>query len=294
MSWIELSFEVLAEQAMHFSDKLETLGALSVSFYGASDTPILEPKPNTIPLWEKVKLVALFESDAAIKKVVAALKKELPDLEYQEQVLADQNWTLAWQEHFKPAKYGERLWIVPDQVELTSEEHDVIVKLSPGLAFGTGNHASTALCLRWLDQASIQNQTVIDYGCGSGILSLAACKLGAQHVYAIDYDEQAIMATRSNAALNDLAQDQLSAYLPAQVPATLQADIVMANILAPILIELAPTLIANTKIGGTLILAGLLTQQTDEVIKAFRPHFDLQEFSREEDWIILSGTHKPV
>lgn len=291
MPWLEFAFEVPASQAEQYSDAAENIGAVSVSYFPASERPVLEPKPNTMPLWEKVKVVALFEQNHNPQKIKNALQKQFPKLVIAHTVLADQQWELTWQAHFKPMCFGERLWIVPTDSTIPAEAKTV-VRIAPGLGFGTGNHTTTALCLRWLDQADLNNKTITDYGCGSGILSLAAIQLGAQYVYAIDYDEQALQATAANAHLNALGENKLHVLSPEKF--NQQTDIVIANILAPILIELAPTLRTHLLPQGQIVLAGLLSSQIEMVLSAYKAYFNFEKPIISEEWALLIGRLKPV
>ncbi|MFI4937060.1 MAG: 50S ribosomal protein L11 methyltransferase [Candidatus Berkiellales bacterium] len=290
MPWVEVTFTITEKQAEDFSEKLEILGALAVSFLDASDEPLLEPLPGTTPLWRNVKMVGLFAGDTDKALLQQTLNKTFPNLSYTLNVLADQEWSRTWLEHFRPMRFGQHLWIIPndDSVELPHDKKAVIVKLDPGLAFGTGTHHTTALCLTWLDAHPPQNKTVIDYGCGSGILGIAALKLGAEKVLAVDYDPQALLSTQENAARNEVS-DKIIAYLPEKFPAS-QADVVLANILAEPLISLAPTLRQCCKMGGVIVLSGLLANQVAAVKVAYEKWFSFDAATIQEDWALLAGT----
>lgn len=287
MPWLELAFEVPAEQTDQYSEVCERMGAVSVSYLPASASPVLEPKPNTMPLWEKVKLVALFEHHVNSHKIKNALHTQFPAIEIEQSVLEDQQWELTWQAYFKPTRYGDKLWIIPADCE-TPNENGTFVYLAPGLGFGTGNHTTTALCLRWLDKTDLTNKTLTDYGCGSGILAVAALKLGANQVYAIDYDDQAINATAANANLNHLG-NVLHILSPEDFDSSIQTDIVIANILAPVLVELADRLKNHVLPNGKIVLAGLLSSQIDMILSAYQPYFDFETPIIEEEWALLVG-----
>ncbi len=289
MSWLEISFEIHKSQAELYSEKLEELGAVSVSFFDAGEVPVLEPLPGTTPLWDKVKIVGLFPETAQINTVETAIHALLPQTIISIIPLAEQDWTRTWLEHFQPIQFGQKLWIIPSDSPLPEDKEAVVVKLDPGLAFGTGTHSTTALCLQWLDAHPPLNQTVIDYGCGSGILGIAALKLGANKVWAIDYDPQAIAATHENRQRNDLEVESLSALIPEEMPADLKAQTVLANILAEPLIQLAPVLQACCAIGGNLVMSGLLTKQIDAVRAAYEPWFSFEAIQTHEDWVLLWG-----
>ncbi|MBS0287152.1 MAG: 50S ribosomal protein L11 methyltransferase [Proteobacteria bacterium] len=287
MSWIEISFETFKPQAQTFSDLLEELGAVSVSFFDASNQPILEPKPGKTPLWQKVKMVGLFPADFDTKPVLQALKNLLPNTSINQSTLAEQDWSRTWLEHFKPIQFGEKLWVIPSDSPPPEQTDAVIIKLDPGLAFGTGTHATTALCLRWLDAHPPLNQTVVDYGCGSGILGIGALKLGAQKVHAIDYDPQALTATLENRIRNEIVEDKLSVYLPEDAPKDLNAELILANILAEPLISLCPTFAALLNQDGNLVMSGLLTKQIEAVTSAYDALFIVREIQTEDEWALL-------
>ncbi len=286
MSWIEISFETHQSQAQLYCDKLESLGAVSVSFYDAGITPILEPLPGTTPLWEKVKIVGLFTQTDFSQSIIQALQKLIPHTPIKQTTLQEQDWSRTWLEHFKPLQFGQKLWIVPSGTTI-AQDGAVMVNLDPGLAFGTGTHPTTALCLRWLDAHPPINQTVIDYGCGSGILGIAALKLGAKHVYAIDYDPQALCATQDNTERNAISQDAITVISPTQLPANLKADLLLANILAQPLIQLAPVFTSLCQPNSHLVMSGLLTHQVDAVKTAYADTFTVHEIQTEEEWALL-------
>ncbi len=269
-------------------------GALSVTLTDAVDDAILEPAPGEVRLWPQTVMQALFPAEAAGLDAIVALAGalELPPSRIHVQQIADRPWEREWlKEDFHSMRFGRRLWIVPNHEALPADPEAVAVRLDPGLAFGTGTHPSTALCLTWLDAHLQPGSTVIDYGCGSGVLAIAAAKLGARAVDAFDIDPQALIATRDNSAANGVTAlvriHDRATNLPAQV------DIVVANILAGTLIDLAQQLCEHLAPGGRLILAGILKQQVHEVRVGFRSWLDLEVFAEKDGWSALSGRLAP-
>jgi ribosomal protein L11 methyltransferase len=264
-------------------------GALSVTLTDAVDDAILEPAPGEVRLWPQTVMQALFPAEAAGPAAIVALAGalDLPPNRIHVEHVADRVWEREWLKDFHAMRFGRRLWIVPNHEALPEDPDSVTVRLDPGLAFGTGTHPSTALCLTWLDARLASGNIVIDYGCGSGVLALAAAKLGARTVHAFDIDPQALLATRDNAAANGLAGrihvHQHATTLPAQV------DVVIANILAGTLVELAPRLCGHLAPGGQLILAGILKQQVHEVRAGFGSWLELTVFAEKDGWSALSG-----
>lgn len=289
MAWIKLVFDVAATAAEPLADQLMTLGAVATSLLDAGNEPILEPKPGELRLWPNTRIMGLFQADADIDRVIAALTDRQTDhpLRYHQEILEDKDWRRAWLEHFKPMRFGRRLWVVPT-AHRPPDPTAVNLRLDPGLAFGTGTHPTTALCLTWLAQQPLIDRTVLDFGCGSGILAIAALLLGAKHALGVDIDPQAHIASRANAALNGVA-DRLSLIADDQ---QVQADTVIANILAHPLIELAPRLASTLAPGNTLALSGLLHTQAECVSTAYRPWFDLNPPVQHEDWVLISGVRR--
>ncbi len=268
-------------------------GALSVTLTDAVDDAILEPAPGEVRLWPQTVMQALFPAEAAGLDAIVALAGalELSPSRIRIEQIADRPWEREWLKDFHSMRFGRRLWIVPNHEAPPTDEQAVAVRLDPGLAFGTGTHPSTALCLTWLDAHLAPGATVIDYGCGSGVLALAAAKLGASEVHAFDIDPQALIATRDNSAANGVTAivkvHESATTLPAR------ADIVVANILAGTLVELAPQLCSYLAPGGRLILAGILKQQVHEVRVGFRTWLDLEVFAEKDGWSALSGRLAP-
>ena len=289
MSWLQVRLAIQPNQAAQWEDSLFELGAISVSFMDAEDQPIYEPDLGTTPLWTHTHLLALFEEDVAPETLRQHLQllggDNTPELQMEK--INDQDWERNWMVNFQPMKFGQRLWIIPSWH--TAPEPDAVnVILDPGLAFGTGTHPTTALCLEWLSGQPIADCQVLDFGCGSGILAIAAKLLGAAQLTCTDIDSQALEATRDNANRNGIAEQDLLVYLPEAMPQQ-QFDVVLANILAGPLVELAPQLINRTRSGGRIALSGILAEQAQEVRDAYSQHFDLVPTAEKEGWVCISG-----
>jgi len=252
--------------------------------------PVYEPAPGETKIWEQTQVIALFELDAEPELVKTLLFAHFNDSQLSDwfhEILEDQTWERSWMEHFKPMKFGDTLWVCPTGQEIT-EENTSCMTLDPGLAFGTGTHATTALCLEWLANHDLTNKVVIDYGCGSGILAVAALLLGAKEAHAIDIDPQAITATLANAEKNNVS-DKIKCYLPEEFT-PFQAELVVANILAQPLCELSASIASLLKPSGNLVLSGILNEQADTVISAYQQHnIQIQAPTSQEDWCRLDG-----
>src|SRR5690554_889143 len=294
MPWLQLRLAITPEQAEPMEDLLLGLGAVSVTFMDAEDQPIFEPDLGTTPLWQHTHLLALFEADTERQPLIDQLQQLWPQSlpEHQFEDIADQDWERSWMDNFKPMRFGQRLWIVPSWHDAPDPDA-VNLLLDPGLAFGTGTHPTTALCLEWLDGQPLQDLQVIDFGCGSGILAIAALLLGAARVTATDIDPQALEASRDNAQRNQLADERLPLYLPADMPSE-PADLLVANILAGPLVTLAPQLTALVKPGGRIALSGILAEQTDEILAAYDADFELDPVANKDGWIRVSGVRRDV
>jgi len=265
-------------------------GALSVTLTDAVDDAILEPAPGELRLWPKTVLEVMFDGDADEAAAIAQLSTllDLPADRIRVKRIEDKVWEREWLKDFHAMRFGERLWIVPWHEESPADPGAAIVRLDPGLAFGTGTHPSTALCLQWLDAHLEPGATVIDYGCGSGVLALAAAKLGAAQVDCYDIDPQAAIATRDNAAANDVT-DRITIHAdPDELPC--KSSILLANIISGILCELAPRFELLLRPGAQLVLAGILDEQVESVIDAYAPFISLQPFGRRDGWTGLAGT----
>lgn len=268
-------------------------GAVSVTLTDAVDDAILEPAPGEVRLWPHTVMQALFPAEAAGPEAIIALSGalDLPASRIRVERIADRVWEREWLKDFHATRFGRRLWVVPNHEPPPADPDAVMVRLDPGLAFGTGTHPSTALCLTWLDSRLPAGATVIDYGCGSGVLAVAAAKLGARAAHAFDIDPQALIATRDNSAANNVGAQvhihESADSLPQKV------DVMVANILAGTLVELAPRLCGHLEPGGQLILAGILRQQVHEVRAGFSRHMDLAVFAERDGWSALCGTLPP-
>jgi len=291
MPWLQLSFEVDKQEADTVSAVLDAAGALSVTLLDAADEPLLEPAPGEQPLWKKTRVVALFSADVDSAQVQHALQETLPGpvLNCQLEILADRDWSNTWRDSFQSMCFGDRLWVCPVG-EAPPDPEAVVISMDPGLAFGTGTHTTTALCLEWLDANPPRGKQVIDYGCGSGILAIAAHRLGAAAVQAVDIDPQALTAARANAVRNGITGN-FDVLLPESLPAG-PVDLVLANILANPLVELADELAGRVCAGGRIVLTGILDEQAGEVMHAYQPRFVFTEPVRRDGWVRLDGTRR--
>lgn len=289
MHWIQIILETSRQDCEPLEDSLIELGALAVTYVDAADQPLFEPGPGETPLWDAVRLVGLFPADAPMETVTDQLKIQFGEAmpKHRTEILEDKDWIREWMDQFQPMKFGQRLWIVPSWT--TPPEPDAVnLMLDPGLAFGTGTHATTSLCLQWLDANTPENLSVIDYGCGSGVLGIAALLLGCNTMCGIDIDPQALIATRQNAEQNGISEAQYSIYLPAQAPHEV-ADMVLANILAGPLITLAEDISSRVKPHGHLVLSGILSTQAQEVLAAYQGQFDFEAIAEQDGWVRLAG-----
>ncbi|WJN58598.1 50S ribosomal protein L11 methyltransferase [Pseudomonas sp. SO81] len=292
MPWLQVRLAITPEQAETYEDALLGVGAVSVTFMDAEDQPIFEPDLGTTPLWSNTHLLALFEADTDPANLVAHLQLltggELPAHEIEH--IADQDWERSWMDNFQPMRFGRRLWIVPSW-HAAPEPEAVNLLLDPGLAFGTGTHPTTALCLEWLDGQDLAGCNVIDFGCGSGILAIAALLLGAPQAIGTDIDPQALEASRDNAGRNGIDPARFPVYLPADMPQQ-PAEVVVANILAGPLVSLAPQITALVKAGGRLALSGILAEQAEEVRAAYEGAFELDPTAIKDGWVRISGVKR--
>jgi ribosomal protein L11 methyltransferase len=264
-------------------------GALAVTLTDRRDDAILEPAPGEIRLWPATRLEATFSQDSASATLIATLAAAIgvPAGRFEVASIADRAWEREWLADFHAMRFGRRLHVCPSH-ERVDDPAAVVLRLDPGLAFGTGTHATTAMCLEWLDAQVQAGATVIDYGCGSGILAIAAVLLGASRADAYDIDPQALVATHDNATANSVADRVVTHARAETLPAT--AGVVLANILSGPLIELAPRLSGHIVPGGSLVLAGLLASQAGDVIAAYKPWLDLRVAAEREGWQLLAGT----
>ncbi|MGJ0429644.1 50S ribosomal protein L11 methyltransferase [Methylobacter sp.] len=289
MAWHQISVITNENTAPELADFFSDLGAVSVTYMDAEDEPVYEPGIGETKIWSNTQVIALYELDADPALIKDLVYKQFP----QEQLRAwhveeieDQPWERAWMDYYHPMKFADKLWVCPTGQE-QHEPGTVCLTLDPGLAFGTGTHPTTALCLEWLASHDLAGKTVIDYGCGSGILAVAAILLGACEAHAVDIDPQAITATQDN-ALKNKVQNHIHSYLPEQF-APFQADVVLANILAKPLIDMAGQIAGLVRPGGQLVLSGILHEQAESVMQAYQPYIDFDPPIQQEDWIRLQG-----
>jgi ribosomal protein L11 methyltransferase len=305
MPYLELSLRCSEAEQPRYENALEDVGALAVTLLDAdAETPneraILEPGVGEMPIWGDVALSALFDADADPLLLLAALEAFDPGLDWSGvgfRKVEDQDWERAWMDQYVPLRFGARTWIVPwnqDLPEGADAADAAVVRLDPGLAFGSGTHPTTSLCLQWLDglatQGELQGRQVLDFGCGSGILALAALKLGAAQAIGVDNDPQAIVATRDNGERNGVG-DHLQVFLPQDEPAA-RYPVVVANILASALDALADLLAARVAPGGRIALSGILAGQEDELLVRYGEWFDDLHVAREDDWVRIDGVRR--
>lgn len=294
MIWYQLILNPSPDDDIEaLSDWLSELGANAITLRDRADQPILEPLPGETPLWHETQLIALFDNANTMEITVRALNAHKPHISYSQENLEDRDWQRACMDDFKPMLFGDRLWICPSWLE-PPEPQAVNLRLDPGLAFGTGTHPTTALCLTWLDAHLPAGKSVIDYGCGSGILAIAALKLGASEAWAVDIDEQALTATRANANNNDIECERLHVSMPENLNAPL-VDLLVANILAKPLMHLSEHLLSLLKPGGTLLLSGILSEQVDDLTQHYAKHCDILELRQHDGWaLVLAAKKNPV
>ncbi|MFJ5331455.1 50S ribosomal protein L11 methyltransferase [Pectobacterium versatile] len=293
MPWIQLKINTSGKVAEQLGDVMMESGAVSVTFQDTHDTPVFEPLPGETRLWGDTDAIALYDAETDMNAVIAILEQEPllgAGFKHKIEQLEDKDWEREWMDNFHPMQFGKRLWICPSWREIP-DPNAVNVMLDPGLAFGTGTHPTTALCLQWLDGLDLEGKTIIDFGCGSGILAIAALKLGAARAIGIDIDPQAIQASRDNAQRNGVSE-RLELYLPKDQPANLSADVVVANILAGPLRELAPLISDLPKAGGHLGLSGVLATQADGVAEAYADKFTLDPVAEREEWCRITGQRR--
>ncbi|EEY50189.1 50S ribosomal protein L11 methyltransferase [Vibrio cholerae] len=291
MPWIQIKLNATNDNAEAIGDMLmEETGAVSVTFLDAKDTPVFEPLPGETRLWGDTDVVALYEADMDTSLILQQIKASnmlAEGFAHKVELVEDKDWEREWMDNFHPMQFGRRLWICPSWREVPDPQA-VNVMLDPGLAFGTGTHPTTALCLEWLDNLDLTGKTVIDFGCGSGILAIAAIKLGAAKVIGIDIDPQALLASKDNAARNGV-EDQIEVYLPKDQPEGLVADVVVANILAGPLRELSPIIKGLLKPGGQLAMSGILDTQAESVAEFYRDDLELDPIAEKSEWCRISG-----
>ncbi|MES1195365.1 MAG: 50S ribosomal protein L11 methyltransferase [Steroidobacter sp.] len=289
MPFLQLTLELGKSDPSPVEDALFEIGALSVTLEDAADDPILEPAPGALPLWPTVNVKALFNADASQNELLQLLQAQFESLPaYRFEELQDRHWEREWLKDFHAMRFGAKLWVCPDG-QRPDDPDAIIIDLDPGLAFGTGTHATTSLCLQWLDQHPPRDRTIIDYGCGSGILAIAALRLGARIAHGVDIDNQALVASRSNAERNQVDRALTLALSDRDLK---PADVVLANILAGPLTELAPRLAALTVQGGHIVLSGVLQEQAETIQTCYATWFDMDTIAYQDGWARLSGQRR--
>ncbi|MDC1435673.1 50S ribosomal protein L11 methyltransferase [Gammaproteobacteria bacterium] len=297
MGWIQLQLSTTPDLAEDLEVLLESNNSLAITLIDAADQPVFEPVRGETPLWDSIILTALFPAEQDPEKLIQELSQgylpnKLPPIELK--LLEDEDWERAWMDNFKPICFGGKLWICPSWAK-APDPGAVNIMLDPGLAFGTGTHPTTALCLSWLDQQELKGKELIDYGCGSGILGIAALLLGAKKVIAVDNDPQALTASKSNCEKNQIELTKFPVFLPKEFVEQIKlshikpTDILLANILAGPLIELAAYFAALLKTNGEILLSGILEEQAEEVIKAYGSWFEFEAITSQDGWVRIVG-----
>jgi ribosomal protein L11 methyltransferase len=305
MPWLQLILEIPRENIADIENALIKAGAVSVTLQehippGELEKPILEPSLGETPLWDTSRLTGLFDASCNIAQVNWLLEQQITPLtKLRWEQLEDKDWEREWMDNYHPIQCAKKLWICPSWKTPPDPEATNLL-LDPGLAFGTGTHPTTFLCLQWLANQSFKDKDIIDYGCGSGILGIAALLLGAKTVAGIDIDPQALTATHDNVIRNNLNKERFPVYLPSEfeklhsistdkINNTKQADLILANILAGPLVELAQTLIAHIRIGGIICLSGILAEQAKSVQQAYKNNIKFEAIAEQEGWVRLAG-----
>ena len=291
--WLQAHLTVDKSRAPLIELLFENLGAVAITLGDAGDEPMLEPGPGETHLWQATRITGLFEGDTDVDALRSAINQALKTDSSRSltlERLEDRDWERAWMDQFHPMRFGERLWIRPGDKAINQDDA-VIIDLDPGLAFGTGTHPTTALCLSWLDAHEVRDKTVIDFGCGSGVLAIAALKLGARSAIAVDHDPQAVLATRDNAERNRVA-DRIEVLHSDDFQAR-PADLVLANILANILVDLSPQILRLVNPGGQLVMSGILQAQWEAVARAYADQIEFEPPETRDDWVLLHGRLAP-
>ncbi len=292
MSWLQLRLDTDPEASAALEAGLLAAGAVAVTLEDNADQPLLEPGVGEMPLWRETRLTGLFPADTDMDAALAWLDPALlARCNQRVEILEDKDWEREWMQHYRPMRFGRRLWICPSWLQ-PPEPDAINLLLDPGLAFGTGTHPTTALCLTALDALPLDDARVVDYGCGSGILAVAAGRLGAESLLCVDNDPQALVATADNAARNGIDDRRIRVALPGEYDDADwcgTADVVLANILAGPLLALSPTLLGFLRPGGTLLLSGLLASQAEEVMAHYRPAIALEVGAAQDNWVCVQG-----
>lgn len=289
MNWLQVKVDATAQDASEVEEALLSTGALSVTLEDQQDQPILEPGVGETPLWQYTRLIGLYPAETDTNLVTRQLESKLGKHDNMRwEILEDKDWQREWMQYFQPIQCGDRLWVCPSWKEPVDPQAVNLI-LDPGLAFGTGTHPTTFLCLRWLDGIDLGGANLIDYGCGSGILAIAALLLGADRAVCVDNDPQALIATADNVSRNGLDIGKVSTCQPEELPVR-EYDVVVANILAAPLIGLASRLAHLTRLGGRLCLSGIIAEQVEEVRQAYEGWFDFDPPASLDGWYRLTAT----
>jgi len=296
MPWQQLKIITSPNHADTLSDALGDLGASAVTFMDNADQPIYEPQQGTTPFWQHTTVTGLFPAEIDVEDIIRQIGSKLGEdmvSSWVVEQLEEQVWEKIWMEHFEPMKFGDNLWICPSWKAIPDPDA-VNIMLDPGLAFGTGTHPTTALCLEALSRRNLDGSQIIDYGCGSGILAIAAVMLGARHAWCIDNDPQALQATQENARKNEIDEKiHLSlANLVSESESEVKADLLIANILAKPLTKLAPHFVNLLNADADIILSGILEQQEQEIVQAYTPWFEINRISQSAEWLCIEGRLK--
>ena len=294
MPWVQITLSSSPENSEFLEDMLLLCGAGAVSMLDGADQPVFEPIKGTTPLWQDTQVMGLFEADTDGDALLDYLGNgwlaafaNTPFPNYKLEILEDKDWERQWMDRFEPLQFGSRLWVCPSWKPVP-DPMAVNLMLDPGLAFGTGSHPTTALCLQWIAEQDWQGKTVIDYGCGSGILAIGAMLMGADRVLGVDNDTQALTATKDNAQRNGIAAQAIPVFLPEDTPQE-AVDVMLANILAGPLIDMAAHLAELTKAKGLITLSGILEHQADAVVEAYSPWFDMHTVVSKDEWVRIDG-----
>ncbi|OGV49535.1 MAG: ribosomal protein L11 methyltransferase [Legionellales bacterium RIFCSPHIGHO2_12_FULL_42_9] len=283
--WYQLNIENCEPEDITFLiEEFEQAGALSITLVDQNDTPIFEPRPGAIPLWPMMVMQVLFSKRKLAEDNLVVFALRYPKLLFKIENIVDQDWERLSLDKFQPECFADKLWICPSWIQPPVADA-INVILDPGLAFGTGSHPTTKLCLQWLANAELSDCKVVDYGCGSGILTIAAIKLGASVVQAIDIDAQALHATKANTALNSVSNDNLLINIPENLhPGN---DIIIANIILDTLMELRDLFKKMLTMHGQLVVSGILINQVDQIIEYYAAEFTHITTQYSEDWALL-------
>ncbi len=287
-TWLQISFSTNKDQAEEHANLLTELGAKAVTFLGQEQEEILEPEPDKEYMWEKATITGLFTQEDKAEQIIEILQKILPETTCTLAPLEEKDWSETWKQDLQPMLFANKLWIYPSWID--SAKNSPYMILDPGMAFGTGTHNTTRLCLNWLAETKLHKLTVIDYGCGSGILAIAAALLGANKIIAIDYDKQALISTVNNAKINNVA-DKISVMLPEQLP-SVKADVIIANILMGPLLELKTIFYKLLNNSGKIVLSGILDRQEKILVNEYKQLFHIDEVAKDGNWLRIIASKK--